>query len=251
VTGKKKARSHGNGNREHPDPTSDQQQSELPAILFDLDGTLIDSVYEHVEAWAATLRGSGIVLPTWKIHRRIGMSGKSFARELLRELKRLPGTVSIEDLEQRHDKEFQRRIRDLTVLPGSQDLLDHLTTRKVRWAIATTGNKKQSSRLLEKLKLPSGTAVVTGDDVERAKPSPDIFMAAAEKVGVNMSDCIVVGDSVWDLLAAGRKSALGVGLLSGGYSEEELERAGAFRVYDDPADLLMHIEQLGIPGPRI
>jgi phosphoglycolate phosphatase-like HAD superfamily hydrolase len=73
-------------------------------------------------------------------------------------------------------------------------------------------------------------------------------MLAAQRLGVPINDCIVVGDSAWDLLAAGRKSALGVGLLSGGYGEEELERAGAFRVYSDTADLLMHIEQLGLPG---
>jgi phosphoglycolate phosphatase-like HAD superfamily hydrolase len=84
--------------------------------------------------------------------------------------------------------------------------------------------------------------------VEKAKPSPDVFALAAQTLKVPISDCIVVGDSVWDLLAAGRKSALGVGVLSGGYGREELERAGAFRVYSDPADLLMHIEQLGLPG---
>jgi len=89
---------------------------------------------------------------------------------------------------------------------------------------------------------------LTGDKVERAKPSPDVFALAAQTLNVPINDCIVVGDSVWDLLAAGRKSALGVGVLSGGYGREELERAGAFRVYSDPADLLMHIEQLGLPG---
>lgn len=82
------------------------------------------------------------------------------------------------------------------------------------------------------------------------KPSPDAFVLAAERLGVSIQDSIVVGDSVWDLLAAGRKRALGVGLLSGGSGREELEGAGAFRVYDDPADLLVHLEQLGVPGPR-
>jgi beta-phosphoglucomutase-like phosphatase (HAD superfamily) len=90
--------------------------------------------------------------------------------------------------------------------------------------------------------------VLNGDDVKNAKPSPDIFLKAAERLQVPIGDCIVIGDSVWDLLAAGRKSALGVGLLSGGYGQEELERAGAFRVYADPADIFVHIEDLGIPG---
>lgn len=230
--------------------TSVEDSVQLPAILFDLDGTLIDSVYEHVSTWMIALRQHGIVLPAWKIHRRIGMSGKSFAHELLRELESVPKGVRVEDLEQRHDAEFMRRIPGLQVLPGSQELLDHLTRSHVRWAIASTGKEKQTMTLLKKLKVPAGTTIVTGDDVERAKPSPDIFVVAAKKLDVPITNCIVIGDSVWDLLAAGRKSALGVGLLSGGYGQEELESAGAFRVYNDPADLLMHLEQLGLPGPE-
>jgi HAD superfamily hydrolase (TIGR01549 family) len=221
-----------------------------PAVLFDLDGTLIDSVYEHVAAWSNALRSSGIVLPNWKIHRRIGMSGKTFVRELLREndgpSRRHPG---IEALEQKHDAQFGRAIDRLEFLPGARELLKHLSRRGVRWAIATTGSQKHTRRLLTGLNVPQNVPVVTGDDVEKAKPSPDVFVVAAERLGVSIRDSIVVGDSTWDLLAAGRKSALGVGMLSGGYGQDELERAGAFRVYADPADMLMHIEQLGIPGP--
>jgi len=88
--------------------------------------------------------------------------------------------------------------------------------------------------------------VVTGDDVAKAKPSPDVFVSAADRLGVPVEDCVVVGDSVWDMLAAGRRRALAVGLLSGGYSEAELEQAGAFRVYSDPADMLEHIEDIGL-----
>ena len=220
----------------------------LPAVLFDLDGTLIDSNYQHVNAWAEALRGAGIVIPTWKIHRRIGMSGKSFVRELLREIARRPKGVDVEQLERKHDRIFRRQIRALEPLPGANELLKHLSRRGVQIAIATTSGREQTTVLLRQLKIPRGTEIVTGDDVARTKPSPDIFMLAAQRLGVPINDCIVVGDSAWDLLAAGRKSALGVGLLSGGYGEEELERAGAFRVYSDTADLLMHIEQLGLPG---
>lgn len=220
----------------------------LPAVLFDLDGTLIDSNYQHVNAWAEALRGTGIVIPTWKIHRRIGMSGKSFVRELLREIARHPKGIDVEQLERKHDRIFRRQIRALEPLPGANELLKHLSRHRVQIAIATTGGREQTTVLLRQLQIPRGTEIVTGDDVENAKPSPDIFMLAAQRLGVPINDCIVVGDSAWDLLAAGRKSALGVGLLSGGYGEEELERAGAFRVYSDPADLLMHIEQLGLPG---
>ena len=218
-----------------------------PAILFDLDGTLLDTVYQHVTAWTAALKSEGIILPNWKIHRRIGMSGRALVQQLLREL----GTarrVDIGSLEKKHDAQFVKASRNVELLPGARELLAFLTRRGIRWAIATTGNKKQTMRLLKNLDIPPGVPLITGDDVARAKPSPDIFVLAAERVGVPISDCIVTGDSVWDILAAGRKSALGVGILSGGYSQEELERAGAFRVYADPADMLMRIEDLGISG---
>jgi len=225
-----------------------REKPNLPAVLFDLDGTLIDSVYPHVLAWAQALDSIGVFVPRWKIHRRIGMSGKTFVRELLRELPSRHRRVDLEQLEHKHDAAFSRMLPGIHALPGSDQLLSHLVRRKVRVAIATTGGRKATSVLLKKLKLPSSIPILTGDDVENAKPSPDIFVAAAQCLDVEISDCIVVGDSVWDLLAAGRKSALGVGLLSGGYGQENLERAGAFRVYSDPGDLLMHIEQLGIPG---
>ena len=91
--------------------------------------------------------------------------------------------------------------------------------------------------------------MVTRDQVERAKPDPDLFLAAAERLGVDVADAVVVGDSVWDLLAARRARALGIGVLSGGYGREELERAGAYRVYDDPADLLLHLDEVGVRDP--
>lgn len=223
-----------------------RKSSDLPPILFDLDGTLIDSVYEHVLAWSRALRSAGIVLPNWKIHRHIGMSGKSFIRELLREASQERQRLDIDSLENRHDVEFGKM--HLESLPGAQELLNHLEKLGLRWAIATTSGKDQTMCLLKSLDIPKHTPIVNGDDVKNAKPSPDIFVKAAQELGVPIDDCIVIGDSIWDVLAAGRKSTLGVGLLSGGYSQEELERAGAFRVYHDPADLLIHIEDLGIPG---
>ena len=220
----------------------------FPAVLFDLDGTLVDSNYHHVIAWEQALRGAQIVIPTWKVHRRIGMSGKSFLPELLRETSNRGTKVNVERLEKAHDDLFGQRISNLAPLPGANELLKHLDNNGVQIAIATTGGRKATSRLLRRLKVPSRLQVVTGDDVKRAKPSPDVFVAAAARLKVPIRDCIVVGDSAWDLLAAGRKSALGVGVLSGGYGQEELERAGAFRVYSDPADILLHLEQLGLPG---
>ena len=224
------------------------QRSSNPAILLDLDGTLIDSVYEHVLAWAAALRSVGIVVPNWKIHRRIGMNGKSMVPQLLREPEVNRRTVKIGPLEEKHDAAFSKAVRNIRLLPGARELLRHLRQSSIRWAIATTGDRKQTTRLLRDLKIPPQTVVITGDDVIKAKPSPDVFVLAAKRLGVPIENCIVVGDSPWDMLAAGRRRALGVGLLSGGYSKAELEEAGAFRVYADPADMLLHIEDLGIPG---
>jgi len=92
---------------------------------------------------------------------------------------------------------------------------------------------------------PDRIPVVTRDQVRYAKPDPDLFITAAERLGVAIGSAIVVGDSIWDMLAARRCGALGVGLLSGGYGREELRDAGAVRVYDDPADLLLHIDEVG------
>jgi HAD superfamily hydrolase (TIGR01549 family) len=181
------------------------------------------------------------------IHRRVGMSGKSFVEELLREFAPKK-EINIEQLEKEHDAKILKVLSDIPPLRGADDLLKHLHRSRIRIAIATTGNRKQTALLLKKLTIPRGMPILTGDDVKKAKPSPDIFVAAAAGLKVQLRDCIVVGDSVWDVLAAGRKSALSVGMLSGGYGDEELHRAGAFRIYSDPRDMLLHLEQLGLPG---
>ncbi len=220
----------------------------MPAVLFDLDGTLIDSNYQHVNAWSEALLAAGVVIPRWKIHRRVGMSGKSMIQELLRELPHKTRKIDLDELEGEHEKRFHREVPHLEPLPGANQLLKHLSRHRVRTAIATTGGREATHLLIQRLQLPAGMPIVTGDDVEKAKPSPDVFVTAANRLNVAIGNCIVIGDSVWDLLAAVRKSALGVGFLSGGYGQEELERAGAFRVYSDAADMLLHIEQLGLPG---
>jgi phosphoglycolate phosphatase-like HAD superfamily hydrolase len=112
--------------------------------------------------------------------------------------------------------------------------------------VATGGERWQVDLLLRDFDIPSKVPVVTGDDVAIAKPAPDSFVMAAQRLGVSPHDSIVIGDSPWDLLAAQRMKALGIGLLCGGYAQSELERAGAYRVYEDPGDLLAHIEELGI-----
>ncbi|HEY3220570.1 MAG TPA: HAD family hydrolase [Gemmatimonadales bacterium] len=219
-----------------------------PAFLFDLDGTLVDSVYQHVLAWREALEAVGFELSVWRIHRRIGMSGGLFLNALARETGRQLTAADVARVQQQHAAAFVREAAQVRPLPGARELLAFLTRAGVPWAIATSGRRESAQPMIEMLGIAPDVPVVTRDQVEHAKPAPDLFLAAAERLGVAVETAIVVGDSVWDLLAARRARALGVGLLSGGYGQEELERAGAYRVYEDPADLLLHIDELGIRG---
>jgi HAD superfamily hydrolase (TIGR01509 family) len=220
--------------------------SKSPAFLFDLDGTLIDSVYQHVLAWREALERGGVQLAVWRIHRRIGMSGGLFVNALLRETGRPVTAEQAAEFQKFHSEAYLKQVNQVQPLPGAKDLLKFLTKAGVPWAIATSGRIGFARPSLDALGVPSSVPVITRDQVERAKPDPDLFLAAAEKLGVDIGASIVVGDSVWDLLAAQRARALGVGLLSGGYGQDELERAGAYRVYQDPSDLLNHLDELGV-----
>jgi HAD superfamily hydrolase (TIGR01549 family) len=215
-------------------------------LLFDLDGTLVDSVYQHVLAWRDALHAEKLDLSVWRIHRRIGMSGGLFLKALERELGMTLSEGQAERLRQSHAKALLGRLDQIRPLPGARELLTTLSSMRVPWAVATSGAEKTANPTLALLGIPDGTPIVTRDQVAYAKPNPDLFIAAAERLGVPLGDCFVVGDSIWDLLAAQRAGSRGVGVLSGGYGREELEQAGAYRVYEDPADLLAHLDELGI-----
>ncbi len=217
-----------------------------PAMLFDLDGTLVDSVYQHVLAWKDALSDAGIDLSIWRIHRRIGMSGGLFVRALVRETGRELSHDETERLRAMHERHFTDRESEVRVLPGARELLATLSSSGVPWAIATSGSQVTARNALKLLDVPAGVPVITRDQVAFAKPNPDLFLAAAAALGQRVDESFVVGDSVWDMLAAQRSHALGVGVLSGGYGREELQSAGAYRVYDDARDLLNHIDELGI-----
>jgi HAD superfamily hydrolase (TIGR01509 family) len=226
----------------------------VPAFLFDLDGTLIDSVYQNVIAWRNALAKLDIDLSVWRIHRRIGMSGGLFVSALLRETGRSLSEEDIESLQLDHAAEYLAQIDSVRALPGAAELLAALTRHGVPWAIATSGRRVMAEKALAMLGLGDDAPMVTRDMVRHAKPDPDLFLAAAALIGVDPRHSWVVGDSVWDLLAARRAGALGIGLMSGGYGREELERAGAYRVYADPAELLARADEVGIrnlaDGPR-
>jgi len=225
---------------------NDNTSATRTAFLFDLDGTLVDSVYQHVLAWREALEAGGIHLAVWRIHRQIGMSGGLFVNALARETGRSLSPEEAERIHQVHSEAFKRYSSQVRPLPGASELLSYLTASNVPWAIATSGRLDSANLSLRLLGINRDVPIITRDMVQHAKPDPDLFLAAAEKLGVEISDSVVVGDSIWDLLAARRARALGVGLLSGGYGREELERAGAYRVYNDPADLLRHLDEVGV-----
>jgi HAD superfamily hydrolase (TIGR01509 family) len=223
----------------------------MPAFLFDLDGTLVDSVYQHVLAWRDALETAGLPLSVWRIHRRIGMSGGLFVNALARETGHTLSEGEVARMLQLHSEAYRNYAGQVRPLPGARDLLAYLAEQQVPHAIATSGYRDSAAPALAALGVSPDLPIVTRDQVAHAKPDPDLFLAAAARLAIPIEDTVVVGDSIWDLLAARRARALSIGLLSGGYGEEELERAGAYRIYQDPADLLAHLDEVGVrPGNR-
>ena len=218
----------------------------MRALIFDLDGTLIDTVYAHVFAWQRALAESGLAIDGWKIHRRIGMSGGLFTRAVAREIGKPLSDEDAGRIQTRHGELFREVLPERRPLPGAVALLRWLREQKVPHGIATSGRHPEIDSSLAALGVPADMVVVDRGDVLRAKPEPDLFLRCQEQLGVDIRDCYVVGDAVWDMLGGRRAGMLTVGLLSGGYGEDELTRAGAFRVYRDPAELDASLDELGV-----
>jgi len=217
----------------------------MRALIFDLDGTLVDTVYAHVFAWQRAFSDSGMAIDGWRIHRRIGMSGGLFTRAAARELDREIKPAAAAALQKRHGELFREFLPERRPLPGAVELLKFLRSVPVPHGIATSGGRPEIDASLDALGVPSDTVIIERGNVARAKPEPDLFLACQRKLGVEPDECYVIGDAVWDLLAARRAGMLSIGLLSGGYGEDELSRAGAFRVYRDPAELHRSLDELG------
>jgi HAD superfamily hydrolase (TIGR01509 family) len=215
------------------------------ALIFDLDGTLVDTVYAHVFAWQRALTEEGMPIDGWRIHRRIGMSGGLFTRAVAREVGRDLSESEIEAIQNRHGAIFRELLPDRRPLPGAVDLLADLRARGIVHGIATSGRRPEIDLSLDVLGVPEDLVVIDRGNVARAKPEPDLFLACAAALAVVPAQCYVVGDAVWDLLAARRAGMLSIGLLSGGYGTDELLQAGAFRVYADAADLHLSLDELG------
>ena len=218
----------------------------MQALIFDLDGTLVDTVYAHVFAWQRALDEVGMPIDGWKIHRRIGMSGGLFARAVAREVGRPLSGEEVEEIQRRDGELYRELLPGRRPLPGATELLRELRDTGVVHGIATSGRRPEIDASLDVLGVGLETVVVARGDVARAKPEPDLFLTCAERLGATPDHCYVVGDAVWDLLAARRARMLSVGLLSGGYGEDELQAAGAFRVYRDADELRASLDELGV-----
>ena len=218
----------------------------MQALIFDLDGTLVDTVYAHIFSWQKALAEAGMAIEGWRIHRKIGMSGGLFTRAVARELGRDLTPEEVEALQQRHGEIFIQLLPERQPLPGAIELIRFLYANNILFGIATSGRRPEINGSLDILGIRPETVVVERGDVLRAKPEPDLFLACQQRMGVGAGDCYVVGDAVWDLLAARRAGMLSIGLLSGGYGEDELSKAGAYRVYRDPAELHRSLDELGV-----
>jgi HAD superfamily hydrolase (TIGR01509 family) len=220
----------------------------MPALIFDLDGTLVDTVYAHVFSWQKAFIEGGMAIDGWRIHRRIGMSGGLFTRAVGREIGHELSDDEAAHLQDVHDRLFREMLppEERRPLPGAKAVLAELRRRGVTHGIATSGRRPGIDPSLAALEVPEDLVVVERGDVARAKPEPDLFLECARRLGVEPEACYVIGDAVWDLLAARRARMLSIGLLSGGYGADELQGAGAFRVYRDAAELQSSLDELGV-----
>jgi HAD superfamily hydrolase (TIGR01509 family) len=217
----------------------------MKALIFDLDGTLIDSVYPHTLAWQRALEEVGIATPAWEIHRRIGISGRLLAKTIARERDRSLSEAMIEKVEIRHTALFRELSPSSAPLPGARDLLAFLHQSNIPHGIATSGKRSEIGASLKALGVGPEVIVIDGDSVERAKPDPDLFLQCQHELDVAPSECLVVGDAVWDVHAARRAGISAVGVLTGGFGEQELYNAGAIRVYAGALELHRAIDELG------
>jgi HAD superfamily hydrolase (TIGR01509 family) len=209
------------------------------AILFDIDGTLVDSNYLHVEAWSHAFFEAGLPVDQWRVHRGIGMdSGK-----LLEELVPDASDEAIDTARTLNTRYYEELLPRLRAFDGARELLAELAARGATVVLATSAPDNELEQLRALLDVEDSIAHVTSaGDVETAKPEPDILLVALEKAGADATTSFMIGDSVWDMVASGRAGTVGIGVLSGGFSEAELRDAGAIAVYRDVADLFSKLD---------
>ncbi len=208
-----------------------------PGVIFDVDGTLVDTNYLHTVAWARAVRDAGEVAPMYRIHRLIGMGSDQLVEDLL-------GHPS-EAASDGHTRHFEKLMAEIQAFPASRDLLEEVHRRGAKVVLATSASDDQLDAMLEELAVPDGVIghMTNKEDVEESKPAPDIFRAALEGAGLESDRTIVVGDTIWDIESASASGLQVIGVLTGGTTRHQLEEAGAVAVYDDPADLLSHLDE--------
>jgi phosphoglycolate phosphatase-like HAD superfamily hydrolase len=220
----------------------------MKALVFDLDGTLADSTYQHVVAWHQAFASLGIALPAVQIHRRIGMDGDLLLAALDRAFSLGLEHGQRSALKAEHAARFSRLRGDVRLFDGAERVAQTLESLDVRWAIVTSGTMEDVGALLDALHADRAAAVITGEGQSASKPAAHPIARAFAKLRVDGHDAAVVGDSVWDMLASREAGSLGVG--TGGYSQEELTASGAFRVYGGIAEFLTRLEEIGVQPHR-
>jgi phosphoglycolate phosphatase len=213
-----------------------------PVVVLDLDGTLVDSVYQHVVAWQAAFHDVGRHVSAMRIHEAIGMGGDRLVAHVAGDAAESAVGDEVRAL---HDTYFRATLRSVRALDGASELVEALAGHGHRLALASSSETDVVDELLDLLDVRRHlTAVVTGSDAAASKPAPDSVQLAIERAGGAGAGgrAIVVGDAVWDALSAEAASAAAIGLRSGGIGAERLRSAGASWVYDGPRDLLERLE---------
>jgi HAD superfamily hydrolase (TIGR01509 family) len=208
-------------------------------VLFDIDGTLVDSNYLHVHAWCRAFKEAGIEVETWRIHRGIGMDGT----RLVKALSGGADEATRQRASQLHSRYYAELSSYLSLLPGARELLDRVASQGMQVVLATSAPDDELATLRSLLDSEDlVSAVTSSEDVDIAKPEPDIVAIALDRAGVPASRAVFVGDSVWDARAAAKAGVTSIGVRSGGVSAQELQGAGATMVFDGPRDLCEHVE---------
>jgi HAD superfamily hydrolase (TIGR01509 family) len=209
-----------------------------PAALLDIDGTLVDSNYQHALAWYRAFRDHGLTLPLWRVHRSIGMGGDQMIGALAGE----EWDAEHGDAARASEKGYYGElIGEVQPLPEARALIETLKERGHTVVLASSAKAEETDHYLDLLgvrEIVDGWT--TSADVEATKPEPDLVRTAAGRAGAERA--VLLGDSTWDFIAAGRAGVAGIGLMTGGFSPEELRAAGATVVFESLGDLLSSLE---------
>ena len=209
--------------------------STLRAVLFDIDGTLVDSNYLHVDAWVRAFADVGHPVDAWRVHRAIGLDSSKLLEDLLGDEAEELGDRAKE----KHTEYYEPLIPRLRRFDGARELIQTLHDAGVRVVLATSAPPEEFEALQKCLDADEFLhAATTADDVETAKPEPDIIGTALERAGVAADEAVMIGDTRWDAEAAGRAGVRSIGVLSGGIGTDELQQAGVAEVFDDVAAIL-------------